>query len=405
MIMRKKILSVLLAVCIVWLSLSVSITAFATTRTIELNVKTTNHIDGAGDLLRYIFTPEKSGTYSFLSYNSYASEAYLFIRERNPDTGEKVYKQLAFSNNDPDYKANGHVQRQFCLTYHLDAGTTYYFDAGWALDTTYTERGETEFTVMLRCDEYDEKVVKSIELSCPAVLDAYTDGQWLVDPSGTYSYYYYNISKIMVNMTITVNYSDGNTSVVYGNAETVDGYDIVYKHTQAYNHWYPQSTDDYTANTLTVQIADGSADFDVPIKISAMYGIMGTVTDYAGNPVENVKICESGTTTVAETDSNGYFSCSMISGLHKLTLSGSNIISRDISIIVSAATHINDYTGEPIELVTCDYVGDGVINAKDYSYIIKNLTDEELDRQKAQFGNAINFTKADYKTLVLTAEE
>ena len=34
--------------------------------------------------------------------------------------------------------------------------------------------------------------------------------------------------------------------------------------------------------------------------------------------------------------------------------------------------------------------------------MIKNLSAEELEKQKAQFGNAINFSKADYESFTLS---
>lgn len=397
--MKRKIISIVATVCIIISCLSVSISAFATTRYIELNVKTTNILDGTEDMNRYIFTPEISGTYSFLSYNIYASEAYLYVKEKDPVTLKKVFTQLEYSNTSPNWEKNGQPNiLQFCLTYHLEAGVTYYFDAGWREDYTYDKA--RNMTVMLRCDEYDSNVIESIDLSCPAQLSAYTDGYWSTDSNGS-QFYCYEISKIYSNMKITVHYSDGSTSTVTG-ADEIDGHEIVYLHDQTANHWYPQASDEYTANTLTVKIADASAEFDVPIKISAIYSVKGTVVDYAGKPVKNAKIINSNTNTlITSTDSSGKFVCGLNSGLYSITVKNDSSIDRNITMTVSALNNGNDFTEVPIKLATCNYIDDDIINAKDYSFIIKNLTDEELDNQKAQFKNLINFTKEDYEPLHL----
>lgn len=399
--MKKKLLSVILAVCVVLSCLSIGFTAFATTRVLELNVKTTNQLDGFGDMNMYTFTPKKSGTYSFLSYNINASEAYLFIREKDPVTYQKLYTQLAYSKQNDNYKKYGQPGlNQFCLTYHLDAGTTYYFGAGWTMDMTY-ERGDTDMTVMLICEEYDEKIIKNIDIDCPAVLRAYTDGEWRRNNDNTASYFYYDISKLLANMKITITYSDGRTSSVMAYLEEIDGYEITFRHNQLEQHWQPQSTAEYTANTLTIRIADASIEFDVPIQITAMYGVKGIIQDYAGNPVSDAKITCNGT-PFATTDKNGFFYRALNSGAFSVTVSAENAISREFTMIVSAQQYGNDFTAKPIKIVTCDYVADGVINAKDYSYMIKNLSGEDLKKQKAQFGNAINFDKSDYESFTLS---
>lgn len=397
--MKKKLLSVFFAVCIAISCFSISVTAFATTRVLELNVKTTNQLDGFGDMNMYTYTPEKSGTYSFLSYNINASEAYLFIREKDPVTYQKTFTQLAYSkqsDNYKDYKQPG--LNQFCLTYHLDAGTTYYFFAGWTMDMTY-ERGDVDMTVLLICEEYDEKIIQNIEISCPAVLTAYMDGEWRRNNDDTASFFYYDISKLITNMRITVTYGDGRVSSVLGAME-IDGYEIAFRHNQLEQHWQPQSTAEYTANTLTIKIADASVDFDVPIKITALYSVSGIIQDYAGNPVENAKIVSNGV-PLATTDKNGKFIRSLSPGLYNISVQAENAISREFTMIVAAVSSENNFTSRPIKIVTCDYVDDNVINAKDYSYMIKNLNDDELEKQKIQFGNAINFSKSDYESFIL----
>lgn len=397
--MKKRALAVFMALCVVISCLSGTISAYATTRTIQLDVRTTNMLDGSEDMNWYIYTPEVSGTYSFLSYNVYASEAYLFVKEKDPDTGKKIYTQLEYSNLSPDYKENGQSGiLQFCLTYYLEAGVTYYFAAGWSHETTIDK--STSMTVMLRCDAYGEKVIDSIDVSCPATLSAYIDGQWQKDTNGV-SYFYYNLSRIMANITITIHYNDGSTSTVIGKDE-IDGYDILFTHTQSVNHWYAQSTPEYTANTLTIKIADASVDFDVPIEISSMYAVKGTVVDTDGNPVANARIVNSNSnSTLATTDANGKYYFASLTGKYNITVRCDHAVSRNVEMMVGTGQSGNSF--EPIQIVTCDYVDDEIINAKDYAYIVRNLSGSELDEKKEQFSNYINFSQDDYEPVTLVS--
>lgn len=397
--MKKRALAVFMALCVVISCLSGTISAYATTRTIQLDVRTTNMLDGSEDMNWYIYTPEVSGTYSFLSYNVYASEAYLFVKEKDPDTGKKIYTQLEYSNLSPDYKENGQSGiLQFCLTYYLEAGVTYYFAAGWSHETTIDK--STSMTVMLRCDAYGEKVIDSIDVSCPATLSAYIDGQWQKDTDGV-SYFYYNLSRIMANITITIHYNDGSTSTVIGKDE-IDGYDILFTHTQSVNHWYAQSTPEYTANTLTIKIADASVDFDVPIEISSMYAVKGTVVDTDGNPVANARIVNSNSnSTLATTDANGKYYFASLTGKYNITVRCDHAVSRNVEMMVGTGQSGNSF--EPIQMVTCDYVDDEIINAKDYAYIVRNLSGSELDEKKEQFSNYINFSQDDYEPVTLVS--
>ncbi len=397
--MKKRALAVFMALCVVISCLSGTISAYATTRTIQLDVRVTNMLDGSEDMNWYIYTPEVSGTYSFLSYNVYASEAYLFVKEKDPDTGKKIYTQLEYSNLSPDYKENGQSGiLQFCLTYYLEAGVTYYFAAGWSHETTIDK--STSMTVMLRCDAYGEKVIDSIDVSCPATLSAYIDGQWQKDTDGV-SYFYYNLSRIMANITITIHYNDGSTSTVIGKDE-IDGYDILFTHTQSVNHWYAQSTPEYTANTLTIKIADASVDFDVPIEISSMYAVKGTVVDTDGNPVANARIVNSNSnSTLATTDANGKYYFASLTGKYNITVRCDNAVSRNVEMMVGTGQSGNSF--EPIQIVTCDYVDDEIINAKDYAYIVRNLSGSELDEKKEQFSNYINFSQDDYEPVTLVS--
>lgn len=397
--MKKRALSVFMALCVVISCLSGTISAYATTRTIQLDVKVTNHLDGLEDLNWYMYTPEVSGTYSFLSYNVYASEAYLFVKEKDPDTGKKIYTQLEYSNLSPDYQENGQSGiLQFCLTYYLEAGVTYYFAAGWSHETTIDKA--TSMTVMLRCDAYGEKVIDSIDVFCPATLSAYIDGQWQKDTNGV-SYFYYNLSRIMANITITIHYNDGSTSTVTGKDE-IDGYDILFTHTQSVNHWYAQSTPEYTANTLTIKIADASVDFDVPIEISSMYAVKGTVVDTDGNPVANARIVNSNfNSTLATTDANGKYYFASLTGKYNITVRCDNAVSRNVVMMIGAGQSGNSF--QPIQIVTCDYVDDEIINTKDYAYIVRNLSGSELDEKKEQFSNYINFSQDDYEPVTLVS--
>lgn len=397
--MKKRALAVFMALCVVISCLSGTISAYATTRTIQLDVRVTNMLDGSEDMNWYIYTPEVSGTYSFLSYNVYASEAYLFVKEKDPDTGKKIYTQLEYSNLSPDYKENGQSGiLQFCLTYYLEAGVTYYFAAGWSHETTIDK--STSMTVMLRCDAYGEKVIDSIDVSCPATLSAYIDGQWQKDTDGV-SYFYYNLSRIMANITITIHYNDGSASTVIGKDE-IDGYDILFTHTQSVNHWYAQSTPEYTANTLTIKIADASVDFDVPIEISSMYAVKGTVVDTDGNPVANARIVNSNSnSTLATTDANGKYYFASLTGKYNITVRCDNAVSRNVEMMVGTGQSGNSF--EPIQIVTCDYVDDEIINAKDYAYIVRNLSGSELDEKKEQFSNYINFSQDDYEPVTLVS--
>lgn len=390
--MKKKAISIFLAMVILLSCFAFSFSVFGQTQALILDTKMTNVIDGSEDMGWYTYTPEASGTYSFLSYNVPASEAYLFIKEVNSETGSKTYVQLAYSNSDDDYEANDHNSRQFCLTYHLDEGTTYYFAAGWYLGS----RTDGTMTVMLRCDSYDKTDIDYIEATCSAELDAYVDGSWLTDSNGT-RYFYYNITKLTTNTTVTVYYTDGTSTTVTG-ADTVDGNTIVYSHTQSTDHWYTASDASYTSNTMTVSVLGHTDTYEVTINVAAMYSVKGLVEDLNGNPIENARIMYN-SAQIASTSSDGTFSKSLTAGYYNCTIEGDNALSRDVVIIVGASS--NDFTSSPITLYNCDYVKDGIINAKDYSYIIKNIDSDSLDDEKTQFANSIHCTSDSYSNLIL----
>ncbi len=388
----KKALSIAVTVVLVLSSLAFSFSAFGKTQTLILDTKMTETIDGVDDIAQFIYVPDESGTYSFLSYNVPASEAYLLIREVNPETNQKEYVQLAYSCNDPDYQENGHNSRQFRLTYHLEKGVTYYFWAGWYLSESRTDGN---MTVMLTCDQYDSNIEK-ITISCPATLDAYTDGMWLTDSSGA-RYYHYNTTRLDVNMTVTIHFNDGQQISATGQEE-INGYRIIFQHNQNSAHWYPQTDERYTENTYTVKILDKTASMDVPITVGARFAVKGTVTDMQGNPIENADI-RLAQNSVAYTDSNGSFCFYSITGEYSCTVLSENSIARDLKILVTASASENDFTSTPITLCNYEYIDDGIINAKDFAVLRRNYPQD--DERIEHFNEVINFTADDYSPLYL----
>lgn len=391
--MKKKIISVILAIVTVISCFAVAFNAYGKIYELELGVKTTGVIDGEDDLIRFSFTPEESGTYSFLSYNVPATEAYLFVKEVDPETGYKEFVQLAYSNSDPNYQENEHSNRQFCLTYHLEKGVKYYFDAGWYLSDT---RVSGTITVMLRCDEYDV-VFDRIEATCPIMIDVYSDGSFSTDSNGE-QYFLYNLSKVIANTTVTLYYPDGRVSSSTG-SETIDGYTIYYNHNQYYEHWYPQTDANYTGNYVTVRVLGQSVQMEIQIVTSSRHTITGRITDMLGNPLNGARLLY-GSTEVAETDENGEFSFTYPPGQFTFTAACENGIARTVVIVVSTSGD-NDYTDRPIALCDFDYVSDSVINAKDYAEMLKTLPGDELEAKQETFLRYINFAKSDYPPLNL----
>lgn len=387
---HKKILCFTIIIAVLLSSFALSVlNAYAQTQKLVLDVRASGTINGENDLAWFTYTPDESGLYSFLSYNVYASEGYLFIREKNPD-GSKTYKQLSYAINDPDYAINEHNFRQFCLTYHLEKGVTYYFAAGFYLSE---ERVSGNMTVMLRCDKYDTSI-ESITASCNAELEAYQDGSMMTDSNGV-QYFMYDISKIISNTTVTIYYFDGTSSSVTGD-ELIDGYIISYRHNQYSAHWYPQESDEYTANTFTVKVLDKSFSFDIKIIYSARYNVYGKITDTLGNPITNASVITSTHETVATTNINGEFSFSSTAGFNSYTIKAENAIDRHIRILVTANNSKNNYTSTPIELCAYDYCHDGFINAKDFAIIKRSVSSQELELIKNDFQSHINFTQENY---------
>ncbi len=392
---KAKIIAIIMAVVLALSCLASSLSVFAKTQTITLDTLVTNTTDGSEDMLWYKYTPEKSGMYSFLSYNVRKSEAYLFIKETQSD-GSKVYTQLAYSKSSPNYASYGQSNTsQFCLTYHLDAGTTYYFAAGWQTASTTS----AEMKVKIICEGYDDNLISKVEASCGANLTWYTDGQWLTDTNGV-QYFNYNISKIISNTTVTIYYSDGTVKSVTG-AYEIDGLTISYTHDQINNHWYAASDALYTSNDLTVTILDKSATFNVNIQESELHPIKGKVVDYTtGEPIENAEILINSQTT-ATTDENGNFAFTSAAGTYTCTITCENSLNNVFGLIVVSQAGANDHTATPYKLLTCDFVDDEVINVKDIVTAKRSttLTQQEKAQRLAELNSLLSATKDIYKTI------
>ena len=400
--MKKKMISAILIVAIIISSITLSFTAFASSQELKLNIKTTTAMSGVDDLEWFYFTPDQSGIYSFMSFNVPKCDGYLFVREKDPETKKKELKQLAYAGpyaeiesnaqkreemNLPHYKEYGRNEFQFCLTYHLEAGTTYYFAVGWFLSTQKRQ----QFDVMLVCDSYDDNAIESIEVLELPELIAYTGGEWRKDINGN-DYYDYGLSTIISNAKIKVNYSYGGSTIVTGKQE-VDGYAIIYNSNQYFQHWYPEADPNYSENKITIRILDTEVVAKVNVVIGNRYPIYGKVVNLAGDPVENALVTIDGIR--AYTKADGSFNVYSSEGEKTIHISTDTSIDMNKTIIISAPT--NDFNQHPFRLCNCDVVKDGYINAKDYSSIIKNYSGEELDKLKEEFQVAINFSKDSYE--------
>ncbi len=101
--MKKKFISILLVISMVSaMNCFSTLNTFASVTDLEVYFESgatvSAKIDGYGDLAQFVFTPEQSGTYSFLTYNSYKSVAYLL---------DDDFNQLAYSDSSPNYKELG----------------------------------------------------------------------------------------------------------------------------------------------------------------------------------------------------------------------------------------------------------------------------------------------------------
>lgn len=393
----KAILSVFVALAIVSSLLAFSFNVFAKSHYgIQINTLYTDTIDGEGDKVWYYFTPTYSGTYSFLSFNTRRSEAYLFIREADALNAHKVMTQLAYSNNNPDYQSRGQRNKnQFCLTYHLEAGQQYIFIAGFWLDETES----LPMNVKLVCDSYDNNIIDSIELTPNAFYEKNTYGEWKTDANAN-PYFHYNISRVIQNLTVKVNYKDGTSTTVSG-VDEVDGIPITYIENQNAEHWYPQTDSNYTGNTFTVSILGVTASFPVEIIDNTYSTVNLKFVDYiTGEPlaVATIKVND----VDAVTDSAGIATVSVAEGTTSLTVDAVDCaVPRTVSLPQIAASSAYDYSTIPIGLVTSDYVNDDIVNAKDFGYIIRTYSGSFFESEKTKFSQSINFRQSDYPQLTL----
>lgn len=390
---EKRLISFSLVIAIVLCLFSAGINAFAKSQRLILDVMYSDTLSGNEDLIWYIYTPEVSGTYSFLSFNVPHSEAYLFTKESNEDQTQKVMTQLAYSSMSPDFRARGQGGIiQFCLTYHLEAGTTYYYAAGW----WSSERSGGTMNVKLTCDEYDDVSIERIDLSSLVSFEENTNGTWETDSSGQ-EYYSYNYSRILSNLTVKVTYKDGTVSTVTGKDE-IDGHPIVYSTNQAEEHWYPESNENYTGNVITVTIMGFSADYNAVITESTYKSVKLKVVDYSmGVALSGVTLECDGQSAV--TDANGIAELSLLRGDNSVTVSDMFAIKRTVTVNPNIEGNILNFTSQEIRLVTGDYNGDGVINGKDYAYILKNFKGDTLAYEKIKFKKQINFKEDSYPQL------
>lgn len=399
--MNKKIFSLFLAVTIILSSLAFSLTAYAKSiEIVKLDSEYGAVIDGIDDQITFLYTPEESGTYSFLSYNLPASEAYLFIKEKDPETGMKTYTQLAYSKGNSDYQNEKYSQPnkyQFCITYHLEKGVRYYFKAGWR---DGDKRTDGFMKVKLICEGFDsDGAIIDLSVSCPTKLEAFTNGSWKTDSSGN-RYFLYDINRILNNMTVTITLKDGTVLSATG-SDRVGDYYISYTCDQEKNHWYMPKDPLYNGNVMTIKVFDKTVDYHVEIINPGLYAVKIFVTDYLGNPIEGAKIYNNNNLIETYNDANGVYTFSAGAGQVDYRIVSSNAIDRTVTAIIAASASENDFTDQPIKMFACEYIKDGVINTKDFSYIIKNLPEDEAETKSAELRQVINMTKNDYPKLTL----
>ncbi len=392
---EKRLISIVLVIAIIASVLSICATVFAKSQRLILDVLYSDSMDGSEDLNWYIYTPEVSGTYSFLSFNVAHSEAYLFVKESDPMGTNRIYTQLAYSSESPDFAARGQSGViQFCLTYHLEAGVTYYYTAGW------WSSGRTNGTmnVKLVCDEYDDNSIESISLSSGVTYTENTNGSWMTDSTGA-QYFSYNLSRLLTNLTVTVHYKDGTSSSVTGK-DSIDGNAITYSASQDVTHWYPQTSSLYTANKITVTVLGTSADYDVIINESGLKSVTLKVIDYTtGEPVPGAVVTRENDSQT--TGDNGIAIISMKSGNNEITVTDMFALKRTATVVINTSISSIDITQYPIGIVTGDYNSDSVINGKDYAYILKNFTGDVKSREISKFKKQIDFKESSYPALVI----
>ena len=382
---RKRITAVVLAAVLIVCSFSFSLfSASAKTQQLILDTEIINSTDGLDDKNWYYFTPEQTGMYTFLSFNRYLyAEAYLFIKEG------KNYTQLAYSNKSENYEYYGQKnEEQFCLSYQLEAGKTYYYAAGWD-----SSRTSGEMKVKLIYEGGEEDVIERLEVECNAELTWYTNGSWETDSEGQ-AYFFYDYSRIIQNMRVSVHYKNGSVSTTLPGANTVDGYTISFSQKQNISHWYPKEDEKYTGNYLTVSILNVSTVYDVTINQEALFNYYGSVCDIiSGEGVEGATVSINGF-DIATTDSEGNYSYVSSPGVYRARVRGKNIIPRNYTITVVASSDKDSRT--PVEVAASDYVSDGIINAKDLGYINKNFSGAKRETEAQKFSKLLNFTENSY---------
>ena len=409
---HKKVISVILVLVIAVSGFAFGlVNAYAETVKIEesmLGIELDNTTSGYDDKIWYAFTPKQSGIYTFYSMknsannpsspNLYRTEAYLFEKTIDNTINQRYYTQLAYSNTNPDYeKYEGAGSKyQFCIKYHLEAGHTYYYAAGF-VDTS---RVSTLYVKLIN-ESYDTAELVSITPHCDAELTWYTDGEWKTDSEGN-PYYLYSISKIMQNMSLTLKFDDGTELTSNPGDSTVEGYPIKYTHDQANTHWYNSENEKYTANSLTITVLDKSVDYEVVINQSALLSVSGIIADEDTDAVISGAQIYIGNSVVATTNSSGKFSFSTSPGTYQVTVKGSGIVARIFTLNVNAIDPTqNDHTATPVKVVRGDYVEDDIINGRDYAYINSTLPAAERTAAKTAFNKHIGFRSADYANLVL----
>lgn len=389
--MKKKLISILMVLVIILSSFALSLTAYANSQELILNQQKTTLISGYGDLEWFYYTPDQSGLYTFMSMNVNRSIGYLCLKENNPETGMPEIKTIAYGGafSDPNYRANGHNEFQFAITYHLEKGVTYWLAVGWEyMDTT-----RAQYNVYLRLDSYDENAIESIELINVPELTAYVDGEASVDAKGK-SYFRYDISKIIRNATIIIHYSNGTSSQPAKGQEVIDGYRIKWIDNQIEKHWYPDADPEHTQNIIGVSVLDKTTTYDVKLNIEAMTFISGRVVNLAGQPVGNASILFDGLRK-AYTDENGDFRFYCSAGVKNLVIKTATSIDYEKTIVVSTIS--DDMSGLNYVICNCDYVKDGYANAKDFSYIRHNFTGAKYEKLVEEYQASINFSKSDYQ--------
>lgn len=409
----KKAMFSIMTIALILSGLALSFSAYATTyQELALDRIYSSSIEGGDDMIWYTYTPRESGTYSLISYSSGKTCAYLYVRTTNPD-GSRTYTGLAYAPaNDANYQEEGiqyfynstdnktytHYSTSFRLTYHLEAGTKYYFSAGYPYEST--TRGTINTRLRQDSVDSDIKTLTEVSASCDLKLQRYCDGEWKTDSNGE-RYYEYNISKITQNMTITLHYSDGTSESGHG-VDIIDGYKILYNFNQEENHWYDDNDPKHTENILTIAVGSVSCDFDVPIEVGPNYNVRGMITDYTtGEPVENAKIYW-GQVYLGSTNTDGEFHFIHGCGTYFLTIEREDAYTREIKLTVSQNGTLNDHRADPILLLTGDYVRDGIINGKDIAYINKMLPAEVRNKETQKSCKQFALREAGfYKELVM----